>query len=292
MARNDPQVNFRIPADLKQALEAAALKNNRSFKAEIEFRLSSWDDAIEQIDLAHEGWDQARTKVESQSEQINGLIAELEELNSRQEMLEDRLGEIRVAAAEAERLERHWRDEAERLRSEGNTLRSELATIKATAKTQLGEDQQRVLKLALDTLESSVEDQKRTLRQERYMLAQLRLMRGLLNRVGAGGQSIPDDLLMTIRILTESEGTVRPEDVDVSALLTDVVRSIETLEAHGEWDDKPRPTVRQLVEAMSRQMEIDPAPLLAVLPKTVVESMIARLAEDPGWGDMPLSFDK
>lgn len=35
MARNDPQVNIRLPADLKQRVEAAALRNQRSFKAEI-----------------------------------------------------------------------------------------------------------------------------------------------------------------------------------------------------------------------------------------------------------------
>lgn len=35
MARNDPQVNLRIPAELKDRLDAAALENKRSLTAEV-----------------------------------------------------------------------------------------------------------------------------------------------------------------------------------------------------------------------------------------------------------------
>lgn len=41
MSRNDPQVNIRLPVDLKERLEAAALQNQRSFKAEIVSRLET-----------------------------------------------------------------------------------------------------------------------------------------------------------------------------------------------------------------------------------------------------------
>jgi predicted DNA-binding protein len=44
MARNDPQVNLRMPADLKDRLDAAASENKRSLTAEIVSRLEkSWD---------------------------------------------------------------------------------------------------------------------------------------------------------------------------------------------------------------------------------------------------------
>lgn len=39
MARNEPQVNLRMPADLKEELEKAALENGRSLTAEIVLRL-------------------------------------------------------------------------------------------------------------------------------------------------------------------------------------------------------------------------------------------------------------
>jgi len=39
MARNDPQVNLRLPAALKEQLQRAAEKNNRSLTAEIVSRL-------------------------------------------------------------------------------------------------------------------------------------------------------------------------------------------------------------------------------------------------------------
>ena len=41
MARTDPQVNIRLPAELLQRLEVAAAENQRAFKAEIVARLES-----------------------------------------------------------------------------------------------------------------------------------------------------------------------------------------------------------------------------------------------------------
>lgn len=39
MARTDPQVNFRIPADLKDRIEQAAIENGRSITGELVTRL-------------------------------------------------------------------------------------------------------------------------------------------------------------------------------------------------------------------------------------------------------------
>ena len=41
MARNEPQVNLRIPEALKSGLDAAAIKNKRSLTAEIVARLQA-----------------------------------------------------------------------------------------------------------------------------------------------------------------------------------------------------------------------------------------------------------
>ena len=40
MARSDPQMNFRIPVELKEQLELAAKDNNRSLTAELVHRLN------------------------------------------------------------------------------------------------------------------------------------------------------------------------------------------------------------------------------------------------------------
>lgn len=49
MARSDPQLNFRIPAELRDRLEAAAKENKRSLTAEL----------IERIEASFEGDEQA-----------------------------------------------------------------------------------------------------------------------------------------------------------------------------------------------------------------------------------------
>lgn len=39
MARNDPQMNLRVPMELKESIEKAALDNGRTITAEAVFRL-------------------------------------------------------------------------------------------------------------------------------------------------------------------------------------------------------------------------------------------------------------
>lgn len=52
MARNDPQVNLRIPAELKASLDSAAANSGRSLTAEIVARLSqSFEGAAESAEL-------------------------------------------------------------------------------------------------------------------------------------------------------------------------------------------------------------------------------------------------
>ena len=55
MARNDPQVNLRMPADLKDRLDAAAEENKRSLTAEVVARLEeSFGDIDVLKDVARE----------------------------------------------------------------------------------------------------------------------------------------------------------------------------------------------------------------------------------------------
>lgn len=52
MARTDPQVNFRIPAELKDKLDAAAKENNRTITAELILRLEATfakDDEVQEL---------------------------------------------------------------------------------------------------------------------------------------------------------------------------------------------------------------------------------------------------
>ena len=41
MARSDPQINIRVPADLKKQLELLAIQNGRSLNAEVVLRLEN-----------------------------------------------------------------------------------------------------------------------------------------------------------------------------------------------------------------------------------------------------------
>lgn len=51
MARTDPQINLRVPIELKKKLEILAIENSRSLNAEVVIRL---ENTIEQgFDLMH-----------------------------------------------------------------------------------------------------------------------------------------------------------------------------------------------------------------------------------------------
>lgn len=54
MARNDPQMNLRVPADLKEKIERAAFENNRTITAEAVERLEqSFVPADDQVSRLH-----------------------------------------------------------------------------------------------------------------------------------------------------------------------------------------------------------------------------------------------
>lgn len=55
MARTDPQLNFRIPVELRERLEAAAARNKRSLTQELVERLEA--SLIESGDGAPSKWD-------------------------------------------------------------------------------------------------------------------------------------------------------------------------------------------------------------------------------------------
>ncbi|KRA42050.1 hypothetical protein ASD80_10005 [Devosia sp. Root635] len=76
MARTDPQVNIRLPAKLKEILEAEALQAGRSFKAEIVARLE------ESITLGEVGRD------------VTAIVGKLSEANK---MLETEVEALRLA---------------------------------------------------------------------------------------------------------------------------------------------------------------------------------------------------
>ena len=50
MARNDPQVNFRIPSELKAKLDQAAQENGRTLTAELILRLEMTFDHDDKLD--------------------------------------------------------------------------------------------------------------------------------------------------------------------------------------------------------------------------------------------------
>src|SRR3990167_2912893 len=52
MTRSDLQVNFRMPASLKAALESAAKENHRSLTAELVARLEASFDPVALVDFA------------------------------------------------------------------------------------------------------------------------------------------------------------------------------------------------------------------------------------------------
>lgn len=52
MARNDPQMNLRVPAELKEKIERAAFESNRTITAEAVARLEQSFSDTEKTDLS------------------------------------------------------------------------------------------------------------------------------------------------------------------------------------------------------------------------------------------------
>lgn len=84
MARTDPQINIRLPADLKARLDKAAAEAGRSFTAEIVLRLEESFPLLESALLIR------------QREQLASIAIEASRLRDREGELEYLLAELRV----------------------------------------------------------------------------------------------------------------------------------------------------------------------------------------------------
>lgn len=80
MARSDPQLNFRIPAELRDKLEAAAKENNRSLTGELIARL---DQSFDTRDA-----DIAQGTAEAMLKSLKMTITHAENLAKRLELIE------------------------------------------------------------------------------------------------------------------------------------------------------------------------------------------------------------
>lgn len=82
MARSDPQLNFRIPIELREKLESAAKENNRSLTGELVARL---EQSFETRDT-----DIAQDTVGAMLKSLKMTITHAETLAKRLELIEKR----------------------------------------------------------------------------------------------------------------------------------------------------------------------------------------------------------
>ncbi|WP_291370340.1 MULTISPECIES: Arc family DNA-binding protein [unclassified Acinetobacter] len=81
MARTDPQVNFRIPAELKDKLDNAAKENGRTITAELILRLEMTFDQDDQVSELVE-------RINKLEDDIHGLNEDNRELGYRVDRIE------------------------------------------------------------------------------------------------------------------------------------------------------------------------------------------------------------
>lgn len=97
MARDDVQVNFRMPAELKARLEASAAKNNRTLTAELVTRL--------------EGSFSLLPKLESVVAREDALLASINEMQA------DLTAFMIMQGQDPAEVRKHWQEAAERIRA-------------------------------------------------------------------------------------------------------------------------------------------------------------------------------
>lgn len=128
MSRNDPQVNIRLPVELKTHLEGAAEENQRAFKAEIVARLREYDMLLEQtLELARQRH-HLEGELEATQTELSQIRSSLHAATEREKLLNqvyDLLG-VMNESMDSSRLERR---ELERLTtfSEGDAVSLEAA---------------------------------------------------------------------------------------------------------------------------------------------------------------------
>lgn len=81
MARTDPQVNFRIPAELKDKLDNAAKENGRTLTAELILRLEMTFEQDDQVSELME-------RISKLEDDIHGLNEDNRELSYRVDRIE------------------------------------------------------------------------------------------------------------------------------------------------------------------------------------------------------------
>lgn len=81
MARTDPQVNFRIPAELKDKLDNAAKENGRTLTAELILRLEMTFEQDDQVSELLE-------RINKLENDIHGLSEDNRELSYRVDRIE------------------------------------------------------------------------------------------------------------------------------------------------------------------------------------------------------------
>lgn len=78
MARNDPQMNLRVPMELKERIEKAALDNGRTITAEAVYRLEQSFEHQENSDIA-----QLKQQIERMDQTIKTLAITLQSVVNR-----------------------------------------------------------------------------------------------------------------------------------------------------------------------------------------------------------------
>jgi len=89
MARNDPQMNLRVPMELKERIEKAALDNGRTITAEAVYRLEQSFDEPMAFDPADA---EMVTKLVAQS--MQGLLVALRDRGVSSDLIFDALREV------------------------------------------------------------------------------------------------------------------------------------------------------------------------------------------------------
>lgn len=127
MASEDVQTNLRLPAELKESLQAAAARNNRSLSAEVAYRLvhSFTQDASLLQDGEREELRRERDALELRHEVMMGRVRMLETLIAlKKQMLSNLAADADMAVIDA------LREELVSLREELETLADQVLSVR------------------------------------------------------------------------------------------------------------------------------------------------------------------
>lgn len=106
MSREDVQTNLRLPADLKDKLQEAALENNRSLSAEVVVRLRSTFQALPAFVSAMRQQQEALADLEEKRSTLVLLLSAVDPKVAPKvelDMLKRRINEVELAISNTER---------------------------------------------------------------------------------------------------------------------------------------------------------------------------------------------